>query len=56
MIMVAKKKGNRESGGIKLGPENLVKVTFGKVEIDWRKRVPESWKSVEVVMSRGVRL
>ena len=45
---------------VKLGPENLAKVTFdginGKVEIDWRNRVPELWKSVEIMMSRGVRL
>ena len=46
-----------EKTRVKLGPENLVKVTLnGKVEIDWRKRVLESWKSVEVVMCRGVRL
>ena len=46
-----------EKTRVKLGPENLVKVTFdginGKVEIDMRKRVPEWWKSVEIMMSRG---
>ena len=49
-----------EKTRVKLGPENLVKVTLnginGKVEIDWRKRVLESWKSVEVVMCTDVRL
>ena len=49
-----------EKTRVKLGPENLMKVTFdginGKVEIDCRKRVPELWKSVEIMMSRGDRL
>ena len=49
-----------EKTRVKLVPENLVKVTFnginGKVRIDWRKGVPESWKSVEIMMSRGIRL
>ena len=58
---IIERKGVRtEKTRVKLGPENLVKVTFdginGKVEIDLRKRVPESWKSVEIMMSRGVRL
>ena len=60
-IYIMERTGVRtERARVKLGPETLVKVTFdsinGKVEIDWRKRVPESWKSVEIMMSRGVRL
>ena len=55
---IIERKGVRtEKTRVKLGPENLVKVTFdGKVEFDWRKRIPESWKSVEIMMSRGIRL
>ena len=29
---------------------------YGKVQIDRRKKVPESWKSVDIVVTRGVRL